>query len=407
MLSEMLIVFSSLLLAADSQPRVWLDKKGEKIAEATLDRLEGNTVHLNTADGETLVVSLDVLSDPDRAYVTASTPRAWSFKDGTALEAILVKKAGVQIHLKDKADGKTHIVAFDSLTPADQRFAEEQLRSMRLANPRFIRVLRNSRGEPESLETSIARYISENGAADKITVDLVSAVHVGDASYYDKLNEELKNYDVVLYELVAPKDDAVPKPGQPSRNTVGSIQRIIRDLLEFEYQLDGVDYSQPNFLHADFTPEELAAEMSKRGETPLNMFLKMFERIQSAPAAESKPLGEEDLVLALFRFAKNPSLTLRRAMAGQMEDVEGFVAVFEGETGSSILSGRNDAALKVLKEQIDGGKRSIAILYGAGHMPDLEKKLQKDFGLKFDGERWLAAWEMRDDAKFGEQPDDE
>jgi hypothetical protein len=309
----------------------------------------------------------------------------------------------VQIHLKDKAEGKTHIVAFDSLTPSDQRFAEEQLRRMRVANPRFIRVLRNSRGEPESLETSIARYVPENGAAKQVTVDLVSAVHVADGSYYDKLNEELKNYDVVLYELVAPKEDAVPKPGQPSRNRVGSIQRIIRDLLQFEYQLDGVDYSQPNFLHADMTPEELAAEMSKRGETPLDMFLKMFERIQKMPAEESKSLGEEDLVLALFRFAKNPSLTLRRAMAGQMEDVEGFVAVFEGETGSSILSGRNDAALAVLKEQVDAGKKNIAIFYGAGHMPDLEKKLQKNFGLKFEAERWVPAWDMREDATFGEK----
>jgi hypothetical protein len=405
MLSEMLIVFSSLLLAADAELRVWLDKKGETIAEATLDRLEGNSVHLKTAEGETLVVSLDVLSDADRAFVAASTPRAWTFKDGTSLEAVLVKKSGVQIHLKDKAEGKTHIVAFDSLTPADQRFAEEHLRSMRLANPRFIRVLRNGRGEPEVLETSIARYVSV--ADNKITVDLVSAVHVADGDYFEKLDEELKNYDAVLYELVAPKDDAVPKPGQPSRNTVGSIQRIIRDLLQFEYQLDGIDYSQPNFIHADMTPEELAAEMSKRGETPLNLFLKMFERIQKAPTADSKPLGEDDLVLALFRFAKNPSLTLRRAMAGQMEDVEGFVAVFEGETGSSILSGRNDAALKVLQEQIDGGKRNIAILYGAGHMPDLEKKLQQDFGLKFEGERWIPAWNMSDDATFGDKPADE
>jgi hypothetical protein len=398
MLSEMFVIVSSLLLAADPQPRVWIDKQGAKIAEAALDRVEGSSVHLKTADGESLVVALDVLSDADRAFVTAATPRAWTFRDGSTLEAVLVKKSGVQIHLKDKAEGKTHVVAFDSLTTADQRFAEEQLRRMRLANPRFIRVLRNGRGEPETLETSIARYAS----AGKATVDLVSAVHVGDGAYYNKLNEELKKYDVVLYELVAPKDDAVPKPGQPSRNTIGSVQRILRDLLQFEYQLDAIDYGEENFLHADMTPEELSAEMSKRGETPLNMFLKMFERIQKMPAAESKPLGEDDLVLALFRFAKNPSLTLRRAMAGQMDDVEGFVAVFEGETGSSILSGRNDAALKVLREQIDAGKQNIAIFYGAGHMPDLEKKLQEDFGLKFQSERWLPAWEMRERAALDE-----
>jgi hypothetical protein len=406
MVSSMVMVLSSLLLAADAQPRAWVDKNGEKIAEATLLALEGSSVHLRTTEGETLVVSLDVLSDADRAYIVSTTPRRWTQKDGTTLEAVLVKWAGVQIHLKEKDGGHTHIIAADSLMPADRQFAEEQLRRMRLANPHFIRVLRNRRGEPESLETSIARYVPADQSAAKMTVDLVSVVHVGDGGYYEQLDEELKNYDVVLYELVAPKDDNVPGAGRRSKSTVGDIQRIIRDLLQFEYQLDAIDYSRPNFLHADVSPEELAAEMRKRGETPLSMFLKMLEDLQKSPLAESKPLTEEDLVLALFRFAKNPSLSLRRTMASQMEDVEGFVAVFEGETGSAILSGRNDAALKVLKEQIEAGKKNIAIFYGAGHMPDLEKKLQRDFGLKLEDERWFKAWDMRENATFGRNHED-
>ncbi|MBW3600737.1 MAG: hypothetical protein KY475_26165, partial [Planctomycetes bacterium] len=279
-----------------------------------------------------------------------------------------------------------------------RRFAEEQLRRLRLANPRFIRVVRNAQGEPESLETSIARYTGKNAAGETVTVDLVSAIHVGDRSYFEQLNEEFENYDVVLYELVAPKDDAIPMPGRRSRNAVGDIQRVIKDLLGFDYQLDAIDYSGETFIHADMTPEELSAEMKKRGETPLTMFLRVFENLQKAPVAESEPLTEEDLVLMLFRFAKNPSLTLRRAMAGQMEDVEGFITVFEGPGGSAILTGRNDASLKVLREQIEQGERTIAIFYGAGHMPDLEKKLKQDFGLKLESERWIEAWDMREGA---------
>ena len=38
----------------------------------------------------------------------------------------------------------------------------------------------------------------------------------------------------------------------------------------------------------------------------------------------------------------------------------------------------------------------IAIFYGAGHMPDIEKRLIADFGMKHDGERWLEAWNLRD-----------
>ena len=395
MISKIFVLGAAFLLAADAESRVWIDKHGEKIAEGSLGGVEEGSVRLVTSEGETLVVALEVLSDGDRAFIAANTPRDWSFKDGTTITGTLVKKSGVQLHLKDH-QGQTHVVAFDSLVPADRRFAEEQLRKLRLANPRFIRVVRNSRGEPVALETSIARYAGKNADGEEVTVDLVSAVHVGDRSYFEKLNDEFKKYDVVLYELVAPKDDAVPMPGRKSRNAVGDIQRVIKDLLGFDYQLDAIDYAAEGFRHADMTPEELAAEMRKRGETPLTMFLRMFENLQKAPVAESEPLTEEDLVLALFRFARNPSLTMRRAMAGQMEDVEGFVEVFEGPGGSAILTGRNDAALKVLREQIDEGEREIAVFYGAGHMPDLEKKLQQDFGLKLEDERWIQAWEMRE-----------
>ncbi len=394
MLTEMFVFCSALLLAADAAPRTWTDKQGEKIAEATLGGVEDGSVRLVTTDGQTLVVSLNLLSDADRVYLDAKTPRDWSFRDGQMLRGRLIKKVGVQLHLQDEQE-QIHVVAFDALTPADQRVAEEQLRRLRLTNPRFIRVTRNARGEPESLETSIASYVGKNAAGEKVQVDLISAVHVGDSFYYDLLNEEFKKYDAVLYELVAPKDDAVPMPGRRSRHPVGDIQRVLKDLLHFDYQLDAVDYSGENFVHADMSPEELAAEMRKRGETPLTMFLRMFENVQKAPLPASEPLKEEDLVLMLFRFAKNPSLTLRRAMAQQMEDVEGFVAVFEGPGGSAILSGRNDAALKVLREQLEQDDRKIAIFYGAGHMPDLEKKLLRDFGLKLDNERWVRAWEMR------------
>jgi hypothetical protein len=393
MVSEMLIFVSSFLLAADSKPRAWLDKNGETIAKATLEKVDAGSAFLKTEDGEVLVVSLDVLSDADRVTIDATTPRVWSFKDGASLEAILVKKSGLQVHFKASQD-QTRIVSFESLAAEDQRRVEDQLRRMRLANPRFVRVTRNRQDEPERLETSIARYVSGESPDGSLQVDLVSAVHVGDRTYYDRLNEELKNYDVVLYEFVAPKDKAVPQPGTRSRSTVGDVQRIIRDVLQFEHQLDGIDYTVENFVHADMTPEQLSLEMQKRGESSWNMFVRMLENIKATPADDRQSLDEEDLVLMLFRFAKNPSLSLRRAMAEQMADVEGFVTLFEHPGGSAIITGRNEEALKALRSQIDDGKRKIAIFYGAGHMPGLEKSLMQDFDLQLESERWIPAWDM-------------
>ena len=49
----------------------------------------------------------------------------------------------------------------------------------------------------------------------------------------------------------------------------------------------------------------------------------------------------------------------------------------------------------MLAEQIAAGKKRIGIFYGAGHMPDMEKRLVADLGAERDAERWLVAWDLR------------
>jgi hypothetical protein len=51
-------------------------------------------------------------------------------------------------------------------------------------------------------------------------------------------------------------------------------------------------------------------------------------------------------------------------------------------------------ALAVLRKQIAAGKRHLGVFYGAGHLPDMEKRLEKDFGLKRQSTLWLTAWDM-------------
>src|SRR3954466_15641341 len=60
------------------------------------------------------------------------------------------------------------------------------------------------------LETADVAYRN----ADGVTVHLVAAVHVGEHDYFDGLNQSFKLRDVVLYEMVKPKDTTMPKPGE-------------------------------------------------------------------------------------------------------------------------------------------------------------------------------------------------
>ncbi len=71
----------------------------------------------------------------------------------------------------------------------------------------------------------------------------------------------------------------------------------------------------------------------------------------------------------------------------------------EGPNGSTLISGRNQKAVDVLREQIDAGKRKIAIFYGAAHMFDFENRLADQFKMKPVETRWFEAWNLKSPAE--------
>jgi len=91
-------------------------------------------------------------------------------------------------------------------------------------------------------------------------------VHIADQSYYDQLNREFADYDVVLYELVAPPGAKIPKPGSAKGGSpLSFMQRTMKDMLDLEFQLDTIDYEAKNLVHADMSPEEFAESMKRKG----------------------------------------------------------------------------------------------------------------------------------------------
>src|SRR5437588_384612 len=62
----------------------------------------------------------------------------------------------------------------------------------------FIRLKRDANRQPIALETAIVRYVPISGEGG-LVVDLVGAVHIGDRTYYEKLNKQFETYDVLLY----------------------------------------------------------------------------------------------------------------------------------------------------------------------------------------------------------------
>jgi hypothetical protein len=257
----------------------------------------------------------------------------------------------------------------------------------------FMRVVKEEgKKVPTSLDTAVMKFTDEK---NNIEVDLIGAVHIGDKEYYRELNEIFKRYDVLLYELVAEKDARPPvKSDDDERSALSSFQAGMGMALALEHQLDHVDYNAKNFVHADLSPAEFARRAAERGD-----FLQMIQRMMLLSAQKSGSDAQEEEMKTLGRmigslFAPDPALSMKRLLADEMINQLDEAGWIIGGDGSAIITDRNEAALKVLRQEIKNGKKKIAIFYGAAHLPEFAKSLEKDFQMKHAGTDWIIAWDL-------------
>jgi hypothetical protein len=278
---------------------------------------------------------------------------------------------------------------------ADAKQAESKAKAL---GEDWVRLDYDDRGEVQGMQTAVVRYAAKpakGSDAPPMYVDLIGAVHIGDIAYYRQLNEQFTQYDAVLYELVAPEGTVV-KPGRGTSNghPIGALQNAIKTFLELDHQLEYVDYTKPNFVHADMTPDQFAKAMSERNEGFLQLYFRLMgQAMEHQSAMEAK--GESmdfDLLSALF--AKDRARRLKLVLAKQLADMESLMVTLGGENGTVIITERNKTALAVLKKQIDAGKKHLGIFYGAGHLGDMDKRLRNDFKLQPVSITWVTAWNL-------------
>ena len=82
-------------------------------------------------------------------------------------------------------------------------------------------------------------------------------------------------------------------------------------------------------------------------------------------------------------------------MAQQFQALEGSMSALDGPEGSTIITERNKRCFVVLDKQLTEGKKKIGVFYGAGHLPDMQRRLAADYGFERSGESWLTAWRLQ------------
>lgn len=265
----------------------------------------------------------------------------------------------------------------------------------------WLKLERDERGVPLRLATSIVRFEGEFRASDgetrPVSVDLIGAIHLGEAAYYERLDAEFKEYETVVFELVAEKgfdakDIAAAQkaksegPASPL-DVVPLFQQSLADALGFVNQTDGIDYAAPNLKRGDADADDFLVRLTTGGDIP-----RFFADSTLRSFFTSENGRFEGWALVYF-FAKNKRLALRRLFADELARTELTVDPDARET--ALIHYRNEIAVDVAKKELEAGKTKIAVFYGAAHLDDLARRVEKTLQNSRRSEpRWIAAWSM-------------
>ncbi len=247
------------------------------------------------------------------------------------------------------------------------------------------RLLKDSEGRSISLDVAVTSF-QKSG----VTVDLIGAIHIADKSYFEKLNSLFQEYDKVLFELVAPEEHDFS-----SKKKGSDMYKPMADALGLVGQVEHIDYSVPNMVHADLSPKALKKAMEDGGQTFFDLFISVMRNGYKSQLKDYHKSQVASLKLLLGFLSPNRDRVLKSILAEQFADLDNQMGQLGEEVNSLIIEKRNIKALEVLEETLKApSNKKIAIFYGAGHNKDFADRLVNQMGFRYSQQTWLAAWQL-------------
>ncbi len=198
-----------------------------------------------------------------------------------------------------------------------------------------------------------------------------------------------------------PKDGKLPAPGvvaPAGDNPISQMQHFMKDTLNLSFQLDVIDYTKPNFVHADLDKETFEKMQADRGESFEMMAFKQIMKAMTDPDAQKDDQADagqktDEVVDDLIKLVTRPDMErqIKLLVARQMTEME--IKGMGLSDDSVILGERNKAAMKVLVDTLAQGKKKISVFYGAAHMPNLSERVRA-MGFKPVACDWKTAWDL-------------
>ena len=276
----------------------------------------------------------------------------------------------------------------------------------------YVRVFTNEPGLIK-LQIAVRQFMPDDGKGAAIWLTGVS--HIGDSNYYATLQKHLDAQTLVLFEGIGEHQAAsnsISHPTATSRSKethpssgrdVSSLQSSMAASLGLVFQLEAIDYQRSNFRNSDLTIPELRRllagyEAPSEGTAAGQRFEGVLQLM------EGGSFWDSIIQIALRFLSISPKLQAlgRLVLIDVIGDIQGDLAQLQGlppemkQLLEVLLQRRNEKVLSDVKKELPvlGRRGSLAVFYGTGHMPDMEKHLREDLHYRPTAQLWLTAFEV-------------
>jgi len=186
--------------------------------------------------------------------------------------------------------------------------------------------------------------------------------------------------------------ESEPVPvGRTARNgSDANVQASLAKALGLAYQLDRVDSGKPNWRNSDMDIERVRTLLEQAGPDAT-----MILRLLDGNTLEARVAGILVSFLGASRTLSGVAkLMLVERLALADESLGGMPGASALDAMRKvIIDDRNRVVLDDLRKVLadEPGRKTIAIFYGAGHLPAFERSFRDELGLEPVGETWTAA----------------
>lgn len=243
--------------------------------------------------------------------------------------------------------------------------------------------------DDRALKMAEKRYVMK----DKPSITLIPLMHMAEPQFFKSINDTLRNIDIVLYEYATDPDnfcealrtEPMCKNLFTYFNKMAAGEYVLRDGLvsQHDYLDIFVTGSNEKFINADMTikqiidlliPSIMKLTKTEMPDTAMGVCHGFTHLLNNSKKLQAE-LNYQGIVLNRKQFTQNLIYSNR---------------TFRDQSGlwyNTVIYDRNEFIINKLGSYLNDPTKTIAIVYGAAHMADMEARLAKVYGYQPDVEK--------------------